>query len=196
MKAIFFLFTFVGLISGAFSGAENDRLRTLIQVEHVGGVPKVFVVEKKAFIPSIPESEVVKKKLLELKEGSEAIVEGRIHFEAIHLETQGLRPYFIIEKVMPVSLGDLGSEARSFKFELTKPIEMPSTVYQPSSLPVTTEVASAITLTTGLLLFEELSASGRELPEAREQQRALLLSTGAFATLFFIYDQIQGKSKP
>ena len=76
-----------------------NNIRTLIRVEHTDGVPKIFVIEKNTFVPSIPASDVLKKQLLELKEGSEAIIEGHIHYEMSHLETQGMRPYFIIEKI-------------------------------------------------------------------------------------------------
>jgi hypothetical protein len=176
------------------SDLKDDSFRTLIQIEHVGRGPKLFMVEKKAFVPSIPATEEIKQALEQLNEGSQILVEGRIHVETGQLETQGIRPFFIIEKIIPVSLSDLGKEARAFQFEAPRSIELPSTVFGPSSIPVTTEIASAITLTTGLLLLEELSSSGRA-PEDREQRQLLLLSTGAFATLLFIYDQIKGESK-
>jgi hypothetical protein len=195
MRLIFItIFFFSSLLFATEEG--TDRIRTLIQIEHTKGTPKIFVIEKNAFVPSIPANEEVKGQLLQLAQGSQAIVEGRVHFEASGIENQRIRPYFIIEKILPVSLEDLGTDARSYSLELQKPMEWSPSVYTPSTIPVTTEVASAITLTTGLLLFEELSAGENTPKAARDQQRALLLSTGTFATLLFIYEQIKGKSKP
>ena len=193
MKLFFYI---ISSLLSVLALASEDRIRTLIQIEYTHGTPKIFVIEKNAYVPSIPANEEVKRDLLKLAQGSQAIVEGRVHFEASGIENQRIRPYFIIDKIHPVSLKDLGADARTYSAELQRPLEWSPSVYSPSSIPITTEVASAITLTTGLLLFEELSASGDTPKAARDQQRALLLSTGTFATLLFIYEQIQGKSKP
>lgn len=189
-------FSFVSLLFlSSLAHSSDGPIRTLIRIGHTGEAQKIFVIKKNGLIPSIPATQEVRKAFLDLSEGSEAIVEGRIHYEPGHLETQ-FRPYFIIEKIIPITLSDLGREARSFSFDLQRTEGWQAPVYGPSSIPVTTEVASAITLTTGLMLLEELTSSSGDIPGARDQQRALILSTGAFATLLFIYDQIQGKSKP
>ena len=67
--------------------------------------------------------------------------------------------------------------------------------FEPKSLPVTGPVASAITMTMGLLMLQELSVSENE-PKARKDFNAgLIFSAGALATGVFIYEQIRGKEK-
>jgi hypothetical protein len=155
---------------------------------------KVIRVETGDTIPVIPGNEEVKKNLNSLSPSSEVFLSGHINYQR-NTELHELKPFFIISSVKAVSFKDLRPE---MKYE-----EKPQLTFSESpliirpSFNVTTEVASAITFTTSLLMLEDLSSQKGLDPEGRRQIRqALFLSAGTMATLSFLYEQLSGKTKP
>ena len=155
----------------------------------------IMSTEKDQQIPSIAGNDEVKSTMALLKEGDEVMIEGRIHQETISYgESRRIHSYLIIDKIHKVSLAELGN----IKFQVPEPtLSLHERPYSPVAIPVTAEVASAMTLTTSMLLLENLSSSSSADPEGRRQVRqSILLSAGLMATVIFIYEQLNGSSKP
>lgn len=158
---------------------------------------QVYRLEKGEHIPSIPANPEVKRKLEELTDGAEAMMEGHITYEMVSSDdARQLRPYFVIEKILPVSLTELGRDAFKVEAMAFQPKESQTLLYAQPTFAVTTEVASAITLTTSLLMMEELTSGSGDPQGRRDLRKALLLSAGSMATLLFVYEQLSGKTKP
>lgn len=185
---IFLLFSFHSIAS---------ELRALVRIEKTPSGTQVYRLEKGDHIPSITATPEVKKKWDELTDGTEALVEGHITYEMISIEDpRQLRPYFVIEKIFPVSLSALGTDATKVEALSFAPKESQTLLYAKPTFPVTTEVASAIAMTTGLLLLEELTAGTQDPDGQRDLKKTLLFSAGSMATLLFVYEQLSGKTKP
>jgi hypothetical protein len=82
------------------------------------------------------------------------------------------------------------------KLDLPEQIDNPSLPlvqqesYSPLSMPVTTNVASAMTLATSMLLLQSLTSAPYQPQGQKEINTGVLLFAGLFATGFFIYEQI------
>jgi hypothetical protein len=101
----------------------------------------------------------------------------------------------MIQDIHPVSLKELGVGQESMIADQL-PIRSLKSEYIPPSIPITTEVASAMTLTTSLLLMNELTSANTSYSLDKDLRTTLFLTTGLMATIVLIYDQIQGKNKP
>lgn len=125
----------------------------------------------------------------------EALVKGEVHLESISVDGKtSFRPVLVVSSMRPISLKEIGVNK-----SMTDSIENYPAHFNleplpgPLSFPVSTEIASSITLTTTVLLMQSLTA-GPETPLAKQQMNTgLVLMAGSMATLMFIYDQIQGK---
>jgi hypothetical protein len=146
-------------------------------------------------LPSVPFSEEVKRVMSQLHDGDEVLIEGHIHQETISIDDSSrVHSYLIIEKIHKVTLAELGD----IRFNVPDPsLSFETKPFSPVAIPVTAEVASAMTMTTGMLLMENLSGSSSTDPEGRRQIRqSVMLSAGLMATVIFIYEQLKGSSKP
>jgi hypothetical protein len=147
-------------------------------------------------IPAVGVNKEVKNIMAQLENGTEAVVEGEIQYH--HLKTEGshqLDPYFVIYSIHPVSLKELGIH-QPYEVESHLDLLDKKTDYIPPSLPVTTEVASALTLTTSLLLMNELTSEKSSNSLDKDLRTTLFLSTGLIATIILIYDKFEGKNRP
>jgi hypothetical protein len=106
---------------------------------------------------------------------------------------KNLKPVFLIESIHPISLQRLGQiDLKEIDQEIhIKPIE-----YDPKkgSIPVTSNVASAITITAGVLLLQNLTPPDQGFTQNKDLNTGLIFSAGALATGLFIYDQIKDQS--
>lgn len=134
--------------------------------------------------------EDVKKKLDSINERKEALVFGRIDYE--RSQDGGLTPVFIIERMTFVSLKELGSIHESIPDPAFSPDKQ--LAFVPYTFPVTTEVASALTLTSSLLLMNSLTAGDKDV--RNDIRTGLFISAGTMATILFLYEQLSGKTKP
>lgn len=190
-----YLFILLALSCSLHSFAET--LRTLVRIEKAHGDLKVIRVEQGDHIPAIPKDQKIKKELEGMAAGTEAILEGQITYQQVSSDNaRQLRPYFVIEKIHPVSLATLGAGTAVPDLQTQDLKIQESLVYQQPTFAVTTEVASAITLTTSMLMMEELTAGKGDPNGQREIRKALFLSAGTMATMLFLYEQLKGKSKP
>lgn len=187
------LFSVFLLISSTLAQAEDIPVRAFMKIQGTNQL----LSEDHGQIPSLPANDQVKATMEYLKDGDEVIVEGRVRQEIISYgDFQKIRSYLIIDQLHKVSLSELGN----ILYQVPEPnisVAPVSQSYSPSAIPVTAEVASAMTMTTALLLAENLSGSQSTDPEGRRQIRqSIFLSAGLMATVIFIYEQISGSSQP
>jgi len=171
--------------------ACSESIRALVKITKDQHGTQIYRNQDEAPIPSIEYNQNVKNQLEALKNGDEVIVVGHIRYQPSNsLEEASLKPFFIIESVHPISLKTLGMietniNEQPLKLEPPKP-------FSPLTIPVSTEVASAITMTSSLLLVESLGSSSGSNPQGRrDMNRSLIISAGTVATILFIYDQIK-----
>ena len=192
---LYLLFTFLSLMLNA-TADDSGKIRALIRVERNEHGTQILRSDSQP-IPSVMASKAVEESFLHLKTGDEAVVVGHITYHPTGgLETRKLSPFFVIEEIHPVSLSELGTASTKgvadpqVALNLQKP-------YEPLRLPVTTEVASAMTLTGAMLLMNALTTDQASDPQGRQDQRtAMIISAGTIATIVFLYDQLTGKTKP
>lgn len=148
-------------------------------------------LEEKDIIPLAFINKEVEKKIAELSSGEEAVVKGHITYDTRTADgTVKFRPVFLVTSITPVSLtklraGKVDSIDPAFNLHEHKD-------FSPLTIPVTTEVASSLTLTTALLLMQSLTASSD--PQGRQQiNQGIIIFAGALATGSFIIDQIRGQ---
>lgn len=174
----------------------HKEIRAVIRIDKFQNRSELYSLQKGTLIPSTSASLRIKQKISNLSAGAEALVVGYIEYQLMTEEdSHKLRPFFVIEEIHPLTLKDLGHDANIVSPEKFLPFDSPTTVYSPPSFSVTNEVISAITLTTSLLMLEDLTAQPKSFIPRQQQQR-LLLSTGAMATMLFLYDQFKGNTKP
>ena len=128
---------------------------------------------------------------------SEALVKGHITYHATTLEGQPkLEPIFINESINPISLRLIGKIKTPDNNELaSSAFRSLDKTYTTYAIPVTTEVASAITMTSAVLLMQSLAANQNQ-PDTKQQiNTGMFLFAGVLATSVFIYDQIKSKHK-
>ncbi|MFP5384753.1 MAG: hypothetical protein ACLGHN_01650 [Bacteriovoracia bacterium] len=175
---------------------EIQRIRTLVRLEKAGNSTHAYMIENSRNLPTFFKDAMVRKAFNNLEEGSEAFIEGYVNYKVSSNDSiKSMEPVFYVESVYPVSLNKLGAVNFSAT-EAPGAGMMSEKVFEPVSIPVTTEVASAITLTSTLLLMESLSNGGMEPAGQRDLKKALIISSGLMATMLFIYEQIEGKSRP
>lgn len=195
MNKLLILFFTLTLCLNTF--AEDASLRTIVRFEKTAQGTKVFPYDRPEALPVKMTDKKVQGLFDSMKQNEEAVIQGRIDYEVVSADgMQQLKPYFIIESIHPVSLKEIGTKLTftpvadpSLSFEET-------TSFIPQAIPVTTEVASAITMTSSLLLMESLSSGSGDPSGRSDLRKALFISAGAMATLLFIYEQLEGKSKP
>lgn len=178
------------LIFSTLTLAETTS--TLVRIQNDNGLFHVIRSEDGLRIPVIPANAEIKA-LMESLSGSEALMKGHITYVK-DLEHQPLRPVFVVEEMKAISLRDL--KVNYTAEAIPAPKEVHQEIVLRPAFPVTAEVASAITMTTSILMMEELTSGSGDPGGRRELRQALFFSAGAMATLLFIYEQIQGKTKP
>lgn len=188
MKKTIFLCLSVFLLS---SYLYANELTAVISLEKTSNGLVMKGKEVDRGIPFKANDDEISQKLKEISDRREAIVSGRVDYEKS--TDGGLTPVFVIERLTFVSLKELGNIPDT----IPEPIFVSGNqlAFVPYTFPVTTEVASAMTLTSSLLLMNSLTAGDNR--DVRDDIRnGLFISAGTMATLFFLYEQISGKSKP
>lgn len=186
------------LVLSGLAHAETESLRTFVRIDKVSNGVRVIRMDQGDYIPAVPLNNEIKKKFEALSHGTEALMEGHITYRPVTGDNArtSFRPFFIIEKINPVTLADLGS-GRTIP-DLNTPLYLPQNdfILHRPGIPVTTEVASALTLTTSMLLMQELTTDKTDPNGRNDVRKALFISAGAMATVLFLYEQITGKTKP
>lgn len=195
MRNLFILLLLFTFSLNAFS--KDASLRTIVRFEKTSTGTKAIPYDQAEALPVRITDKKIQALFDSMKQGEEAVIQGRIDYEVVSSDgMQQMKPYFIIESIHPVSLKEIGSKLTFTP--VADPLiseEQPFT-FIPRGIPVTTEVASAITLTSSLLLMESLSSGSGDPSGRSDLRKAVFISAGAMATLLFIYEQLEGKSKP
>jgi hypothetical protein len=192
------LFIIVLIISTFLSTAlaqteSSPEIEVLAKIQTTGHAIKLIRLSERDVIPSLLKNKELEKVISQMRPDEDALVKGHITYQATTIEGQAkLEPIFIIESIHPVSLKLLGKIKPPDDNELANNIfRSPDKKYAPFSIPVTTEVASALTLTTSVLLLQSLTASANQPQVEQQLNTGLFLFAGALATGVFIYDQIK-----
>lgn len=174
---------------------EKDTLKMFVRIERNNGSLVIFRSTTGDTIPGVFSSKEVEEKLSSISRDEEALIEGHIKYRPVSSgEKTSFAPYFSIEAVYPVSLNRLGAldyEAPESKFEFA-PINQD---FRPYTIPVTTEVASALTMTSTLLLMDSLSSGDTDPSGRQDLRKGLIISAGTMATVLFIYEQFKKGKK-
>ena len=196
MKKNLFIFTFSLFFSlgVALAGYESTpHIQVLAKIQTTGHAINLIRLNEGDVIPSLLKNKELEKIIAEMGSETEALVKGHITYQATTIEGQAkLEPIFIIESINPISLKLLGKIKPPDDNELANNIfRSPDKNYAPFSIPVSTEVASALTLTTSVLLLQSLTASPNQSQVEQQFNSGLILFAGALATGVYIYDQIK-----
>lgn len=189
ITCLIFLFSFQ-----AFSEIETERVKILVRIEQKNGELRIFRSTNGDIIPGAFANKELADELKKLEEGDEVLMEGHINYRpTFSMERTSFKPYFMIESVRPVSLKRLGQI--DFKLpESSLQFNQTPGEFRPLTLPVSTEVASALTMTTTLLLMDSLTSGPGDPSGRQDLRRGLIISAGTMATILFIYEQIKGQS--
>lgn len=192
------LFIIVLIISTFFGTAlaqkeSSPNIQVLAKVHITGHAINLIRLSEGDVIPSLLKNKELEKVISQMGPDGEALVKGHITYQATTIEGQAkLEPIFIIESINPISLKLLGKIKPPDDNELANNIfRSPDKNYAPFSIPVSTEVASALTVTTSVLLLQSLTASANQPQVEQQFNTGLFLFAGALATGVFIYDQIK-----
>lgn len=191
MKVLILLF--ISLLSSLTwaAPAEKRPLKMFVRIEHKNGALVILRSSTGDIIPGVFSSKEIEKKLSSIAQDEEALIEGYINYRPISSgEKTSFAPYFSIESVRPVSLNRLSAQdyvapESSFDFAPMKQD------FRPYTIPVTTEVASALTMTSTFLLMDSLSSGDGEPSGRQDLRKGLIISAGTMATVLFIYDQLK-----
>ena len=186
MKKYLLLFFF----SQVCLASSFEDIKVLGKVQHdQNGLTLIRTLEGDA-IPSMLEKPELQKEVTALQPGDDVVVEGHITYLSTSNDRgSNLKPIFVISSLRPISLSRLGKAGQSTYIDRI-PSPMSTKSYAPISIPVSTEVVSAITLTSSLLLMQSLTASPEEPDFNRQLNSGLIIFAGALATSVFLYEQI------
>ena len=172
---------------------ETERVKILVRIEQQNGELRIFRSSNGDVIPGAFANKELANELKKLEEGDEVLMEGHINYRpTFSMEKTSFKPYFMIESVRPVSLRRLGQINLKLPESTLQFAQTPGE-FRPLTLPVSTEVASALTMTTTLLLMDSLTSGPGDPSGRQDLRRGLIISAGTMATVLFIYEQIKGQ---
>lgn len=187
-KIIFILIVFCLQLVHAKSEVSQE-FSFIGRIEGHGAALKVIRSLEGDALPGMLENNRLEEKLQDLQKGDEVLIQGHVSYETYFLEgVTKMKPIFVVKSLTPISLARLGS-MKEMKIP-DSPTITSTKVYAPVGIPISTEVASAITMTSSLLLLQSFTSSGAD-PQIKQQLNSgLILFAGLMATTVFIYDQI------
>lgn len=190
------LFSALFLISFAQAQTETSQIEVFARIQTAGHAIKLIRSNEGDVIPSVLKDKNLEKIISTLSPGDEALVKGHITYQPRIIEGRtNLDPIFVIESITPISLKRLG-ELKGYEANDLSPLLFTSDRdFSPLTIPISTEVASAITLSTTILLMHSLTASDSQPQVSQQLNSGLFLFAGALATGVFIYEQIKGINK-
>lgn len=192
MKNSIFAFILVFFTNLTWS---DESVRALVRIEKDQQQFQIIHQETGRPLPVILTNKDLEKKLINANHNDEMVIKGHVIYRPVAtLEAQKMTPFLVIEEVYPVSLEAIGLKEYQVPDAKVKNLDFQ---YRPFRIPVTTEVASAITITSTFLLLNSLSSNSDLEPAGRNDLRkALFISAGTMATLVFLYNQLTDKTKP
>lgn len=192
MKKFATLFFILSLSTVWANHSVFEEVTIVGRIEGHGDALRVIRSLEDDALPGMLEHQQLEKDIAALQKGDEVLLKGYVAYQNFFLAGGAhSKAIFVVQSVKAVSLSKLGkTEGTIIPEPVTSPLLQKS--YSPLSIPVTTQVASAITLTSSILLLQSLTASPFD-PQLRQQLNSgLILFAGAIATGIFIYDQMSG----
>lgn len=176
-----------------FADEPHQKIEFLGKIHLQGSGLEISPEGRKEILPAHLSEASLSEVLADMTDGEDAIITGYVSYAPYPLEGETkLRPIFIVESIRPVSFGRLHRIAGPYQLERDWQKDAPAE-YAPASLPVSAEVASALTVTTSLLMLQSLTTP-QGTPETEQRlNQGLLLFSGAVATGVFIYQQLKHK---
>lgn len=195
MKKLFILTITLFTFMSWANPTETEPLKMLVRIERNNGTVVILRSTTGDVIPGAFINKEIEEKLSSISREEEALIEGHIKYRPISSgEKTSFAPYFSIEAVYPISLNRLGAQdyqAPESNFSFAPMVHD----FRPYTIPVTTEVASALQMTTTFLLMESLSSGDGDPSGRRDLQKGLIISAGTMATVLFIYEQFKKGNK-
>ncbi len=193
--SIFFILFFFSV--GNF--AQNlPPIEVLGKVDSDGRHIRLPHPEDGNLINGFVHSKELERIIAKMKPGDEAIIRGYIaHHTVSNIETSMFyKPFFVIESITPISLKAIGNTEVAGVVELTNEFwQNQISDYSAYAIPVTAEVASAITFTAAGLLLNSYTTGANQHSIIQDGNASLLLFSGAVITGAFIYRQIKSAQK-
>jgi hypothetical protein len=171
----------------------HENIKIFARIKQTGKNIRIIKENTNQSVKGSLKNHSINEELSRLQSGDEALIEGYISYEIDNRESnKKLKPVFIIESIKPISLKKLGKfETKIQEREIH--IQEATEQSRQGGIPVTGEVASAITMTASLLLLENLAAEKQTPAYQQNMTPGLIFSAGALATGLFIYEQMKGK---
>lgn len=187
------------LLSSVAAGQTHSKeeIQVIGRLQTSGGKIQLIRSQEGDAIPSLLKNKELEETLKSMAPGDEAVVRGYISYQGI-TQIEGPvthQPVFVIESIKPISLKILG------KVELPREFDNPSfsltsrQPYSPLTIPVSTEVASAMTIATSMILLQSLSSPPHRSGGQESLNSGVLLYAGLFATGVFIFQQVMSSAK-
>lgn len=199
MKSLTLLTLFVLLLTPLALADEtkstHENIKIFARIKSINNEVKLIRDEKVAPIVSTLKDKAIEKDIAALEAGDEALIEGHITYEPSVVEgKQAFKPIFVIESIRPISLKRLGKVEIKEHDQLIQLQPLPADFQRKGTIPVTAQVAGALTLTATLLMLQNQTATN-EPGVKTDINSGLIFSAGALATGLFIYDQIIATKK-
>jgi hypothetical protein len=195
MKNLLLLLSIILLLGIHDSTAQEQIPQNVAfvgKIQTIGGVHEIISSNDGKIMPFYHSDKQIETIVSQMLPGEEAIVKGHVIFDT-KFNLEGItthQPILIIDSIKPVSLKKLGQITKKYEIEIDHSILFPANhSYSPSAIPVTTEVASTIMLTSAFLLSQSLTGSANR-PKIEDLNAGLFLISGIVATGIFIFEQI------
>ncbi len=181
------------------TSAQQEEIKLIARIKAQGREIKIVRGKETSRVNIKLSHKKLLQTIKDLKPGDEALMTGHFEYLMKGVEEKSSSPIFVIDSIKPISLkrlGEMNQKINEKTLGEEKVVVFKSEApFEPKSLPVTGPVASAITMTMGLLMLQDLSVPENE-PKARKDLNAgLIFSAGALATGVFIYEQIRRREK-
>ena len=168
-----------------------EEITVIGRIEGQGAALRIIRSMEGDALPGLIQNQELEKKLGELQKGDEVLIKGYITYQSFSLEEgKQLTPIFIVQSLRPISLSRLG-KSEDAKIPELQFSSNNQKHFSPLGIPVTTQVASAITLTSSMLLLQSLASGPNDVQIRQQLNSGLILFAGAMATGIFIYEQIK-----
>lgn len=177
-------------------GIPTEQVQILARIHHTQEGIDLIRSQEGDVIPSHLQDKELEKIISSMRAGDEAIITGHISYQASSVETRTkLNPVFIIESIKPISLKRLGESATKDDGKWSVPLLQNQDIIHTYPIPVTTEVASAITLTSAMLLMNSLATRTSDQQGFNDLNQGTIIFAGTLFTGLFIYEQIRNQLK-
>ena len=196
MKNIFIILSLLLGMATSYSGSSfHEDITVIGKIQGRGEAMKVIRSLDGNSLSGIFESPNLAEEVLKLREGDDVVIKGYVTYEGFKVEgISQLKPVFVIQSLKPISLSRISEIDKSVP---PRPINfLPAQAsYSPFSIPVTTQVASSITLTSSMLLLQSLTNGPNDPLLTQQLNSGLVLFAGALFTGVFIYEQLINAKK-